>query len=75
MNKKTVFLLAGHNIAPDGKGTGAHGFIDEAVEAVRVRNALTERLEQLGLTVSTDSDEPPLSQVIKWLKSKARAGL
>jgi N-acetylmuramoyl-L-alanine amidase len=69
-----VFLLAGHNIASDGRGTGAHGFIDEGVEAVRVRDALTAFLKGYDVQAFTEDARDPLSSVIAWYKGRARSG-
>jgi hypothetical protein len=71
---KGLFLLAGHNIAPDGRGTGAHGFIDEGVEAVRVRDALTAFLRGYDVEAFTEDASAPLSSVIAWYKGRMRAG-
>lgn len=73
--RKKIFLIAGHNLTADGKGTGAHGFLDEAVEAIRVRDALAEFLKRDDdLIVFTEDDHAPLSGVTKWLKNCVEKG-
>ena len=67
-----VYLTAGHQVI-NGKGTGAHSeYGDEAIEALRVRDALTYELTTRGVQVVNDAPSDPLSKVIDWLKNSVR---
>ena len=63
-----IYLTAGHQVI-DGKGNGAHGFGDEAVEARKIMTRVTEILRERGVTVLNDLPADPLSKVINWLSS------
>ncbi len=66
---KKIFLTAGHQVI-NGKGTGASSkFGDEAVEALRIRNSLTQVLRAKGLQVLNDVPSDTLTKVINWVKS------
>ena len=65
---KTIYLTAGHEVN-DGKGTGAHGFMDEAVEALKLRNDVAVVLKNKGIKVITEKNTSKLSEVVSWLKS------
>jgi N-acetylmuramoyl-L-alanine amidase len=68
----TIYLTAGHNVV-NGRGTGAHGLFDEAVEAVRLRDALTAHLRLHSLKVVNDRNDTPLQSVLTWLRTTAGA--
>ena len=65
---RNIYLTAGHEVI-NGKGTGAHGFIDEAVEALKLRDDLAAALKSKGIKVTTEKNTSKLSEVINWLKS------
>jgi N-acetylmuramoyl-L-alanine amidase len=78
-----IFLTAGHDVRSNGKGTGAFGIehpahggkkIDEAVEAVWMRDAITAHLNLHGLKVNNDRNQDGLSSVLTWLRSTAGQG-
>jgi N-acetylmuramoyl-L-alanine amidase len=64
---RNVYLIAGHEVI-NGKGTGAHGFIDEAVEALKLRNDLVLALKSKNVKVTTDQNTSKLREVVSWLK-------
>ena len=65
---KNIYLIAGHEVI-NGKGTGAHGFIDEAVEALKLRDDVTSVLRNKGIKVITEHNISKLREVVSWLKS------
>lgn len=69
---KTVYLIAGHEVI-NGKGTGAHGFIDEAVENERLRDDITKILRNRNIKVVNDNNRSKLREVISWLKGIIRS--
>jgi N-acetylmuramoyl-L-alanine amidase len=69
---RTVYLIAGHEVV-NGRGTGAHGFIDEAVENERLRNDITKILRERNIKVVNDNNRSKLREVISWLKSIIRS--
>lgn len=77
-----IYLTAGHNIQANGRGNGAFGLphsqypngIDEAAEAIVLRNLITAHLRKHGLKVANDKDETPLRSVLTWLRNKATRG-
>jgi N-acetylmuramoyl-L-alanine amidase len=69
---KTVYLIAGHEVI-NGRGTGAHGFIDEAVENERLRNDITKILRERNIRVVNDNNRSPLREVISWLRNIIRS--
>lgn len=66
-----LYITAGHQVI-NGKGTGAHGFRDEAVEAVKLRDALCDELTQRGLSVLKEGEATSLNKVIDWLTRNVR---
>jgi N-acetylmuramoyl-L-alanine amidase len=62
-----IYLTAGHQVI-DGKGTGAHGFRDEAVEALKLRDDITALLRSRGVQVENEPPAAPLTKVIDWLR-------
>lgn len=64
---KNVYLIAGHEVV-NGKGTGAHGFIDEAVENIKLRNSLAKSLKNKNINVITDNNVSKLREIVSWLK-------
>ena len=66
---RQLFLLAGHEVV-NGKGTGAHSQLgDEAVEALKLRNAIAERLNtKHGIKAITDVPTSTLKVVVAWLR-------
>lgn len=66
---RKVFITAGHNVVK-GNGTGAHGIIDEAKEAIVLRNSIVRELEKLGVKAFTDNDESELKDVISMVSKK-----
>ena len=65
-----VYLTAGHQVI-NGKGTGAiSNYGDEAVEALKIRDALAARLISRGIHVEMEKPSDPLTNVINWLRSK-----
>lgn len=64
-----LYITAGHEVH-DGKGTGAHGFGDEAVEARRLAAAVITKLKKLDIPCETDNDSWSLREVINWLIGK-----
>jgi N-acetylmuramoyl-L-alanine amidase len=77
-----IYLTAGHDVRANGKGTGAFGIehpahngkIDEAVEAIWMRDQITAHLNLHGLTVKNDKNEDNLSAVLTWLRQRATKG-
>ena len=65
---KNVYLIAGHEVV-NGKGTGAHGFIDEAVEALKLRDDIAIILKNKNIKVITEKNVSKLKEVVSWLKS------
>lgn len=65
---KKIYITAGHQVI-NGKGTGAHGFNDEAKLALELRDDLTAKLRQRGLTVLNEAPADPLTKVITWLRN------
>lgn len=63
-----IYLTAGHQVI-NGKGTGAHGYGDEAVQALKIRDALTAELKNRGIVVLNDPPADALSKVLSWLKT------
>jgi N-acetylmuramoyl-L-alanine amidase len=63
-----VYLTAGHQII-NGRGNGAHGYGDEAVEAAKLRDALTARLRERGVQVINESNATSLQRVLDWLRA------
>lgn len=76
-----IYITAGHNLNSAKKGNGAFGIehpthkgrIDEAVENIWMRDAISDHLRKHGLKVSNDSNTTGLSSVLAWLRSKAGA--
>ena len=61
-----VYLVAGHEVR-NGKGTGVHGFIDEAVEAEKMRNVIDALLPTWQVKVVKDDNSLTLRNVVNWL--------
>lgn len=61
---RKVYIIAGHN----GKGTGAHGFIDEGAETISLRNKVCYYLNSFGIIPGKDIDTMNLSGVVSLLK-------
>jgi N-acetylmuramoyl-L-alanine amidase len=64
---KTIYLTAGHEVI-NNKGTGAHGFIDEAVENIKLRDSIAKILKSKNIKVVTDNNVSKLREIISWLK-------
>lgn len=63
----TIYLTAGHQII-NGKGTGAHSqWGDEAVQAKRIVDRVSEILRSRSVNVSNDKPSDPLGTVVSWL--------
>lgn len=77
-----IYVTAGHNITANGRGNGAFGVphpalgtpIDEAVEAIWMRNAISDHLRKHGLDVINEKNDTPLQAVLTWLRQVAGAG-
>lgn len=67
--KRTYFLCAGHR----GKGTGAHGYFDEAEEAIYLRDKIAKILTERGCRVVTDDDKADLNTVANNINAKCSA--
>lgn len=65
INDRLIAVIAGHR----GKGTGAVGIIDEAVENVEMRNLICEELDAKGIPFVTDSVKQTLSEVVEHLRA------
>lgn len=65
INDRLIAVIAGHR----GKGTGAVGIIDEAVENVEMRNLICEELEQYGTPFVTDSITDTLNEIVSTLRA------
>ena len=67
---KSAYILAGHAVV-NGKGTGAFGIngFDEAKQALRLRDAVTSKLIEMGIKVYNENPSLELSKVVSWLKS------
>lgn len=73
MAKNKIYVIAGHTVI-NGKGTGAQSkFGDEAVEAVKVRDAVVSLLQKRGLNALRDCDKTSLNGVIDWLRKAVGA--
>jgi N-acetylmuramoyl-L-alanine amidase len=78
-----IYLTAGHDVRPNGTGTGAFGInhpghegkrVDEAVEAVWLRDAITTHLRKHRLDVVNDKNDTPLAAALTWLRQLATSG-
>lgn len=67
--KRTYFLSAGHR----GKGTGAHGYFDEAEEAIYLRDKIAQILAERGCLVVVDDDKADLNTVANNINAKCSA--
>ncbi|MDT3367894.1 MAG: N-acetylmuramoyl-L-alanine amidase [Bacteroidota bacterium] len=67
---RKIYLIAGHNLTKSGFGTGANGFLNEAVEAIHLRDEISREIERLGVTPIRDCNTDSLNSVISWLRSK-----
>lgn len=65
INDRLIAVIAGHR----GKGTGAVGIIDEAVENVEMRNLICEELAQKGIHFVTDSIKDTLNEIVATLRA------
>lgn len=63
----TVYLVAGHEVR-NGRGTGAHGFIDEALEAEKMRDVIAALLPTWQIRVVKDDNSLTLRNVVNWLR-------
>lgn len=63
--KRTYYINAGHR----GTGTGAHGFFDEAKEAISLRDTIAKDLRNHGCLVVTDSDKADLNTVVRSINN------
>lgn len=67
--KRTYFLSAGHR----GKGTGAHGYFDEAEEAIYLRDKIAKVLKEHGCRVVVDDNKADLNTVANAINEKCGA--
>lgn len=67
---RKIYVIAGHNLTSSGAGTGAIGIINEAKEAIFLRDFIASELVRQGITPERDCDTSPLNTVINWLRSK-----
>lgn len=65
--KRTYFLCAGHR----GRGTGAHGYFDEADEAIVLRDLIADFMTACGCVVVKDNDKADLNTVANTINAKA----
>lgn len=65
-----IYIAAGHR----GPGTGANGYLDEGKETIRLRNAITARLNTLAhdLAICEDNDDAQLSAVIRDVNKRCK---
>lgn len=77
-----IYLTAGHNIGSSGRGNGAFGVkcsqypdgIDEAKEAIILRDLISIHLRKHGLIVKNDKNDTRLRSVLTWLRNVAGKG-
>ena len=67
---RKIYLIAGHNLTSSGTGTGAISIIDEAKEAIYLRDFIFAELNRQGVTAERDCNTSSLNTVISWLLSK-----
>jgi len=67
---RRIIITAGHN----GLGTGAKSeWLDEGAETIVLRDLITEKLRERGVTVYNDPNALPLRGVIAWIRRQFKA--
>ena len=67
---RRIIITAGHN----GPGTGAKSeWLDEGAETIVLRDLITAKLRERGVTVYNDPNALPLRGVIAWIRRQFTA--
>lgn len=65
--KRVYYIVSGHSVI-NNRGTGAMGYIDEAVEAKSLANDVVDLLVSNGFEAYTDPPAWSLTRVWNWLR-------